>query len=322
MIPNVQLNEMNELVKQASKNGGLLPGDGTTPPQRLERNKGHGLWVLTLRAFLENKLSLVGLAILALMILFCYGGPLIYHTVQGNCVSCINNINSAPNSYHILGFDFEGYDMLGRLMLGGQTSLEVGFAAAIVATLFGAVWGAFAGYFGGFTDTILMRIVDTLLAIPFLFALILLGSIITLNVWWMIVVIAIVSWLVPSRLVRGETLSLRTREYMQAVTMMGGSAVRAVFRHIIPNSIGVIMVNVTFTIADAILTVTALSYLGLGIPFPATNWGDQLSNGVQYMRDGYWWQFFPAGIAIVLTVVAFNFIGDALQDAFESRLQR
>ena len=130
------------------------------------------------------------------------------------------------------------------------------------------------------------------------------------------------AWLEPARLIRGETLSLRTREFVDAVRMMGGSSARIVLRHIIPNTIGTIMVNATFQIADAILTIAALSFLGLGIPPPASNWGNMLSNGVTYIFAGYWWQIYPPGLAIVFTVVAFNLIGDAMRDAFEVRLRR
>jgi peptide/nickel transport system permease protein len=122
--------------------------------------------------------------------------------------------------------------------------------------------------------------------------------------------------------VRGETLSLRVREYVEAVRVMGGSTRRVLFRHIIPNTVGTIVVNATFQVADAIIFVATLSYLGIGVPPPATNWGGQLSNGLSFFYDGYWWLIYPAGIAIVLTVVAFNFVGDAMRDAFEVRLQR
>ncbi|MHB1577099.1 MAG: ABC transporter permease, partial [Candidatus Dormibacteria bacterium] len=221
-----------------------------------------------------------------------------------------------------LGTDPVGYDVLGRLMVGGQTSLEIGFAAALIAVGMGVLWGAAAGLAGGIIDSIMMRIVDALLAIPFLFLLILLGAIFTTSVPELIIVIGLVAWLVPARLVRGETLSLRVREYVQAVRVMGGGTSRVLFRHIIPNTIGVIVVNATFQVADAILFVATLSYLGLGVPPPATNWGGMLSNGLSYVYAGYWWLIYPAGIAIIVTVVAFNFVGDALRDALEVRLQQ
>ena len=134
--------------------------------------------------------------------------------------------------------------------------------------------------------------------------------------------LGLVAWLTPARLIRGETLSLRTREYVDAVRVMGGTDARIVVRHIIPNTIGTIMVNATFQVADAIIVIASLSFLGLGVPPPATNWGGMLSDGVGYTFAGYWWLVYPAGLLIVLTVVAFNLIGDAMRDAFEVRLQK
>jgi peptide/nickel transport system permease protein len=141
------------------------------------------------------------------------------------------------------------------------------------------------------------------------------------NVGLLIFLLAIVSWQIPARLVRGETLSLRTREYVQAVRVMGGRSWRIILRHIVPNTIGTIMVTVTFQIANAILTLAVLQYLGFGLPPTTPTWGSMLSDGTTFLQDGYWWQVYPALALIVLTVVAFNFIGDALQDAFDVRLQ-
>jgi peptide/nickel transport system permease protein len=137
-----------------------------------------------------------------------------------------------------------------------------------------------------------------------------------------IIVLSVFSWLVPGRLVRGEVLSLRTRDYVQAVRQMGGRGPRIVLRHLLPNAIGTIVVNGTFQVADAILALALLSYLGFGLPPPTPTWGGMLSAGTNYVYDGYWWQVYPAGLAIVVTVVAINLIGDSLRDALEVRLQR
>ncbi|EQD71958.1 binding-protein-dependent transport system inner membrane component, partial [mine drainage metagenome] len=156
--------------------------------------------------------------------------------------------NLPPSLHHPLGTNPVGYDTLGRLMLGGQSSLEIGFAAALIAVGIGVLWGAAAGLAGGLIDAIMMRIVDAMLAIPFIFALILLGAIYSTSIPELIIVIGLVAWLVPARLVRGETLSLRVREYVQAVRVMGGSSRRVLFRHIIPNTVGTIVVNATFQV--------------------------------------------------------------------------
>jgi peptide/nickel transport system permease protein len=279
------------------------------------------VWRSILTVFIENRMATVGVGLILFMVLFSFVGPLIYHTQQ-----VLNNpliANQAPSLAHPLGTDEVGYDVVGRLMLGGQSSLEIGFAAAFIAVGIGVVWGAVAGLAGGPIDALMMRIVDAFLAIPFLFALILLGDIFSTSIPELIIVIGLVAWLVPARLVRGETLTLRVREYVQAVRVFGGGGRRILVRHIIPNSVGVIVVNATFQVADAIVFVAVLSYLGLGVSPPATNWGGELSSGLNFFFDGYWWLIYPPGIAIVLTVVAFNFVGDALRDSLEvKRYQR
>ena len=282
--------------------------------------ESRGVWRLALEVFLEHRLAVIGVGIVILMTLFCFVGPLLYHTDQIN--TDITQFTLPPSPAHPLGTDNVGYDVLGRLMVGGQTSLEIGVIAALLATTFGVLWGAIAGFVGGWLDQVMMRIVDSMLAIPTLFLLLVLAAMFVPSLPMLIFIVALVAWLVPARLIRGETLSLRTREYVDAVRVMGGGDVRIVLRHIIPNTIGTIMVNATFQVADAILTIAALSFLGLGVPPPATNWGGMLSNGVSYTFAGYWWLIYPAGLAIVITVVAFNLIGDAMRDAFEVRLQR
>ena len=277
-------------------------------------------WKLAAYVFLENRLAVAGLVVVVLIFLFCFVGPLLWRVDLIH--TDIANLTQPPSAGHPLGTDNVGYDVLGLLMVGGQTSLEIGVTAALLATTFGVLWGAIAGFVGGWLDGLMMRIVDSLLAIPTLFLLLVLASMFVPSVPMLIFIVALVAWLVPARLIRGETLSLRTREYVDAVRVMGGSGARIVLRHIIPNTIGTIMVNATFQVADAILAVAALSFLGLGVPPPATNWGNMLSDGVAYTYAGYWWLIYPAGLAIVVTVVAFNLIGDAMRDAFEVRLQK
>ncbi|MGB9111180.1 MAG: ABC transporter permease [Acidimicrobiales bacterium] len=274
--------------------------------------------------FSENKLALVGVGVIIFFVLFCFLGPVFYTTNQTNAQTALlySTQNSAPSAAHLLGTDPSGFDILGRVMYGGQTSLEVGFAAAAIATAFGVVWGAVSGFFGGWVDAVMMRIVDILLSVPLLFLLIVLAVIFHPSLPLLILVIGFVAWLVPARLVRGETLSLRVREYVQAVRVMGGTGRRIVFRHVIPNTVGTIVVNATFQVADAILYLAALGFIGLGVPLPMTDWGSMLAQGVNYALNGYWWQIYPTGIAIVAVVVSFNFIGDAMRDAFEVRLQR
>jgi peptide/nickel transport system permease protein len=275
---------------------------------------------LTVVTFFENKVALAGMIILLFLVLLCFVGPHIYITDQLSLNPAINNYG--PSGGHLLGTDGEGFDVLGRLMVAGQSSIEIGLAAGLCAAIFGTLYGAVSAVAGGLVDAVMMRLVDALYSLPALFLLILLAAIFSPNLPLMILVLAFISWLGPARLVRGEALSLRTREYVQAVRVAGGTQRRIVLRHIVPNAIGTIMVNTSFLIADAILTLAALSYLGLGLPDTTPTWGGMLSNGTQVIYDGYWWQLYPAGIAIVLTVVAFNFLGDGLRDTLDVRLQR
>ncbi len=278
-----------------------------------------GLGKLILGVFVQNRLAVMAVGIIVFMVLFCWVGPLIYHTNQVN--TNLGRVTLHPTLRHPLGTDDVGYDVLGRLMLGGQSSIEVGVAAAFLASMWGTAWGAVSGYVGGWLDGIMMRIVDSILAIPPLLLILLLASVFGSSLGILIIVVALVSWLATARLVRGDSLSLRVRDYVQAAKGVGGKGSRIIVRHIVPNVIGTIVVQTTFEVANAILLVAYLSYLGLGPPPPAANWGGMLSNGLNYLYDGYWWLIYPAGIAIVLTVMAFNFIGDALRDALEVRLQ-
>jgi peptide/nickel transport system permease protein len=276
-------------------------------------------WGGIVRIFAENRLAVLGLAIIVLIVLFSFVGPLIYRTNQID--TNLLQANLPPSSAHPLGTDPTGYDVLGRLMVGGQSTLKIGFAAAILSSLWGTAWGAVSGYLGGWIDALMMRVVDSALAIPPLLLLLLLASFIVPTVPVLIVVIGMISWLVGARLVRGECLSLRTREYVQAAKMFGARPPRLIVRHIVPNLLGVVVVQTTFQVANAILLLANLSFLGLGPPAPSTNWGEMLNSGLNFMYEGYWWLIYPAGIAIIATVVAFNLVGDALRDALDVRLQ-
>jgi peptide/nickel transport system permease protein len=288
----------------------------------LEAAKPRSLLRRGWEVFAENKLALASVGMIVFIVLFCFVGPLLYHTDQVH--TNLSQTLCTPTGSHPLGCDNVGYDELGRLMIGGQTSLEVGFAAAIVAVIIGTLYGAFSGFIGGPVDSFLMRIVDAGLSIPYIMVVIILSVVFHPDTVIMIFIIAVFYWLGVARLVRGETLSLRTREYVQAVKVLGGRGSRAVVRHIVPNAIGTIIVQTTFAIADSIIILAGLGFLGLGVQPPATDWGDMLSGGLQYLQSGsnYWWLIYPPGIAIILTCIAFNFIGDALRDSFETRLQR
>jgi peptide/nickel transport system permease protein len=273
-----------------------------------------------LRTFATHRLGMIGLAGIMTLVIFCFLGPLIYHTDQVHANIQLTNL--PPAAGRPLGTDNNGYDILGRLMVGGQSTLEIGFAVAILATIFGVVWGAVSGYTGGLADAVMMRIVDIGLAIPAIFLLIYLSSVFRPTILLVILVLSLLSWLGPARLVRGETLSLRTREFIEAARMMGGRRTRIVTRHLIPNTLGTIVVSATFQVADAIILLATLSFLGFGLPPPTATWGGMLSQGTTYLLDGYWWEVYPAGFVITLTVIAFNLVGDAIRDSLDTRLRR
>lgn len=298
---------------------GLIDSAGSPPDTGDGRGPAARPAMATLRALYENKIALLGVAIVVLVAGFCFIGPLLYHTNQTTPNPAI--LNEAPSARHLLGTDYVGFDVLGRLMVAGQSSIEIGLAVAVISTSFGVIWGAVSGFWGGLTDAILMRIVDIVLAIPALFIFIYLASVFRPTVILLIIVVSALAWVGPARLIRGETLSLRVREYVDAVRVMGGSSGRVIIRHIVPNTISTIVVNATFQVADAILILATLSFLGFGLPPPAATWGGMLTNGMNYLYDGYWWQIYPAGLIIVITVIAFNLIGDGLRDALEVRLQ-
>jgi peptide/nickel transport system permease protein len=289
------------------------------PPEAGEVAASASPWVLVFRTFRQNRLAVVGLVFIVALILFSFIGPLIYHTDQldPNLVA----VNRGPGGSYPLGTDNSGFDILGRLMVGGKASIEVGIVVGIVSTLVGLVYGAISGYFSGWLDVVLMRIIDIGLAIPIVLLFIFMAQAFKPTLVLLMVLLTVVSWLVPARLVRGEALTLRTREYVQAVRGMGGNSFQIIMRHLIPNTIGTIVVTITFQIANSILTLAVLQFLGFGLPPTQPTWGSMLSDGTSYLQDGYWWEVYPALIIIVLTVVAFNFIGDALQDAFDVRLQ-
>ncbi len=257
-------------------------------------------------------MTMAGAALIAAMAVFCFAGPIFYRTDLVHVNLLLGNRPPGPG--HPLGTDADGVDVLGRLMQGGQLSLEVGIAAGLLAAVIGSLWGAVAGYLGGAVDAVMMRVVDAVIAIPTLVLLLLLTAIYPPSPATLVVVIATTSWLSTARLVRGQALTLRAREYVHAVRMMGGGRTRAVVRHIAPNALGTITVNVTFQIADAILVLATLSYLGLGVRPPSSDWGDMIAGGIQYIYDGYWWEIYPAGLAIIVVVVAFNLLGDGLSD--------
>jgi ABC-type dipeptide/oligopeptide/nickel transport system permease subunit len=289
------------------------PGGGDVGPMQSG-------WRLALREFSRNKLAVLGMALLLFFVLFCFVGPLFYHASLFS--TNLNDAHAAPSAAHPLGTDTEGIDVLGEIMKGGQASLEIGFLSAIIAIVIGALWGAISGLAGGILDAVLMRVVDILLSVPFLFIVLIVAVRYGASVLSLSLLIGAFTWLVPARLVRGEVLTLKVRDFVSAARTAGSGRWRLIRVHLIPNALSVIIVNVTFNIADAILAVAYLGFLGFGLHYPNYDWGDLLSNGTQYLLDGYWWLIYPVGVCIIITVMACNLIGDALRDSLDVRLRR
>jgi peptide/nickel transport system permease protein len=309
---------------QPNPYGGIMPADhpvgGGPTPDGGEIHSVSSGWRLAVREFFDNRLAVVGLGILVFFILFSFLGPHIYH---GNTtISNPLNDNQAPGGGHPLGTDENGFDELARMMQGGQAAFEVGVFAAFIAITIGTLYGAISGLVGGFVDGLLMRLVDVLLSIPFLFVVLVLSTKFNGTVVEISIVLGVFSWLIPARLVRGEVLTLRERDFVLAARVMGGSRTRIVMRHLIPNAMSVTIVNVTFLIADSMLALAYLGFLGFGLSYPRTSWGDMLGNSQTYVQNGQWWLVYPVGACLVLVVLACNLVGDALRDALDVRLRR
>lgn len=268
----------------------------------------------------RNPLARAGTAGLLFIVLFSFAGPLLYR-VSPYAVHMTLTLQG-PRPGFPLGTNNLGRDELARLMLGGQTSLIVGITAAISSVIIGVIYGLVSGLAGGWTDTVMMRGVDVLRSIPTLFLLIFFDSIFRPSTGLLVALIAFVSWYAVSRLVRAEVLSLRTRPYVEASVAQGSSQLRIMFRHLLPNAMGTIIVASTFMVADSILLVAALSFLGLGLPPPAPNWGSMLSDSIPYLQQNSWWLVYPPGLAILITVISINFLGDAFREAFDRRLSQ
>ncbi len=272
------------------------------------------------KAFWKNPLARFGVGGIIFLVLFTFVGPIFYH-VNINQPHLLSTLQP-PSARFPLGTDSLGRNYLARMMLGGQLSLEVGFAAALMTTIIGVIYGLTSGLIGGAVDAIMMRLVDIFIAIPGLFLLLFVDSVFRPNAVLLVVVIAILSWFGVARLVRSEVLSLKRRDYVEAARALGAGNWRIMIKHLLPNVMGVVIVNATFQVADAILTVAALSFLGLGLPPPTPNWGQMLSSSMSYMFQNAWWLIYPPGLAILIVELSVNFIGDALRQAFDPRLRK
>lgn len=249
---------------------------------------------------------------IAFALLVCWLGPVLTHLDA--YATDVAHAYAQPSSAHWLGTDGLGRDELARLIAGGRITLSVGIVAALVAMLIGTVYGALSGYYGGWFDTILMRVVDVFLSVPTLFLLLFLAALFNGSVLALMLVIGFTSWLGPSRLVRGEVLTLKERLYVEAARSAGANDSRIISRHLVPNAMGTIITTTTFMVASAMLAETALSYLGIGIRLPTPSWGNLLSSAQSDLFARAYWLILPPGFAILISVCAFNFVGDWLRE--------
>lgn len=292
------------------------PIDLVTPTA--EAIKGRSLWQDAWRRFYQNKAAIASLVILFLVTLFVLFVPML--APFGYAETDWGYMQGAPSfeNKHYFGTDSLGRDLLVRTAIGGRISLLVGIAGATVAVLFGTVYGAASGYLGGKIDAVMMRFLEILNAFPFMFFVILLVTIFGRNLMLIFVAIGLVSWLDVARIVRGQTLSLKSKEFIEAAHVGGVSGYNIIMRHIVPNVLGVVVVYASLLVPSMILFESFLSFLGLGVQEPMTSWGALLQEGSQTMQVAPWQILIPS-VFLVVTLFCFNFIGDGLRDAFDPK---
>jgi oligopeptide transport system permease protein len=301
----------------------LTPSKNDTLVQNLGQlsvaaNPPRSLWTDARVRFFRNKAAVVSLAILAIIILICIVGPWVLpHAFDAADWDAMSAAPSMANA-HYWGTDEAGRDLLVRCLIGGRISLMVGILATIASVTLGIAWGAVAGFMGGKVDAFMMRIVDMMYAIPYLLIAILLVTILGREFYLVVITITAFSWMDMARIVRGQTLSLRSREYVEAARSIGVSTTRIITSHIVPNLLGIVVIYTTVTVPGVILTESVLSFLGLGIQEPMTSWGVLIQDGTKVMDVSPWILLFP-GALLSITLYCFNFIGDGMRDALDPK---
>ena len=301
----------------------LAPDELEAPPLSLGQ--------LTWRRFRRHKMAIFGTVTLLLLFLYSFGGAFFLSEADANRTETGARL-SPPSSEHLFGTDTVGRDILARTIYGGQISLMIGLTAVLIELIAGIMIGAISGYYGGWIDSILMRITEAILNIPQIFLLLVMakffaGRIPNINIFGramsgsvvvIIVIIGLTSWPYLARIVRAEFLSIKENDFVLAARATGTSSTQIIFRHILPNSIAPIVVSATLGVANAILSEAYISFLGLGVQPPTATWGNMLEGAYNYIESASWLWIFP-GILIVLTVLSINFLGDGLRDALDPR---
>ena len=231
------------------------------------------------------------------------------------------NVLISPSAAHWLGTDELGRDVLTRIIYGARISLKVGFVSVGIAVVAGSVAGLCAGYYGGWIDQVIMRFVDIMLCFPTFFLILAVIALLEPSIWYIMIIIGLTGWMGVARLVRAEVLSLKERDFVMAARGIGASDVRIIFLHILPNAMSPVLVAATLGVAGAILTESALSFLGIGVQPPTPSWGNMLTAGKDYLEFAWWLSLFP-GLAILVTVIAYNLVGEGLRDALDPKIKR
>ena len=280
--------------------------------------KGSSLLSDAFRRLLKNKASLISLIILSSIALLSIFGPIFlkydFYETDWNSIYLPPDFSSG----HYFGTDGNGRDLLVRILYGGRLSLTIGIIATLVSVLIGVTYGTVAGFFGGRLDTVMMRIVEILYAMPYLIFVIILMVIFGRNIYLLFLAIGAVEWLTMARIVRGQTISIKEKEFIEASRSLGQSSLFIILKHIIPNLAGTVIVYITLMVPSVIILESFLSFLGLGVQEPLTSWGVLISEGSRDMETAWWLLIFP-GIFMVLTLASLNFIGDGLRDALDPK---
>ena len=282
--------------------------------EQVQERPRRSWWALARRRFLRNRVAILAALYLVAMYLVALLAPLIapYDPNEGD----ILYIHARPSSEHLLGTDENGRDVLSRLIYGARISMSVGLIAMVISIAIGSLIGGVSGYAGRVVDSVLMRITDGMMAIPYFFLVLIVVAVFGSSFRNIVLVIGVTSWMVVARIVRSEVLRARELDFVLAARALGASSTRILLRHILPHAVPSIIVAATLGVANAILLESALSYLGLGIQPPQASWGNMLSNSQAYLWENPLLPLYP-GLLILLTVLAYNFLGDALRDALD-----
>lgn len=269
--------------------------------------------------FRANRFAMAGALLIVFLFLVSLLAPFI--APYGPDELDLYHVLMPPSAAHWFGTDDLGRDVLTRIIYGARISLKVGFVAVGIAVAIGTVIGLVSGYYSGHLDSILMRVVDIMLCFPTFFLILAVIAFLEQSIWYIMIIIGLTGWMGVARLVRAEVLSLRERDYVMAVRALGANDARIIFRHILPNALSPVLVSATLGVAGAILTESALSFLGIGVPPPTPSWGNILTAGKEYIEFAWWLTLYP-GLAITVTVLAYYLVGEGIRDALDPRLQR